>query len=97
MEDIVEIWTFISQVETDTNDILIGLEFVEDGIKDIDVDDEDDFEVSDKQIKVMLDRCDDMSDRVSYLDNSIDELKGSIEKLKKLRIVLALKDKKGED
>lgn len=96
MEDLAEIWTFVTQVETDTNDILIGLNMIEEGVKDIDVDDEDDFEVSDKQIKEMLDRCDDMTKRVSLLDDSIDELKGSIEKLKKLRIVLALKEKEKE-
>lgn len=97
MEDLAEIWTFISQVEADTNDILMGLEIIEESIRDIDVEDESNFEVSEKQIKVMLDRCEDMSERVSLLDDSINELKDSIEKLKKLRVVLALQDKEQEN
>ncbi len=96
MEEIDEIWDSVNQVENDANDILIGVEFISDDIKEINGGDEEYFECSEKQIKKMLDRCGDISDRVSYLDDSVEELRENIEKLKKLRILLALKENQNE-
>lgn len=97
MEEIDEIWDFIRQVENDANDILIGVEMLSDKIHEIDVDDEEEFEISDKEVEEMLNKCGDISERIPLLEDSVEELKEGIGKLKKLRIILALEEKKEEE
>lgn len=98
IEEIDDIWDSVNQVENDANDILIGIELITDDLRDTDIgEDEEDFKISDKQIKKMLDRCEDISDRASLLDDSVEELRENIEKLKKVRILLALKENKNEN